>query len=104
MTKRLVRIFVPAKSAMQSGRARSQAWAAEFARTEAGELDHLMGWPGSGDTARQVQLRFPTKEAAIAWAEAEGHAWEVEEPKPVALKPKSYSDNFRTGRSENWTH
>lgn len=104
MTKRLVRIFIPAKSAMQSGRARSEVWAAEFAPNEAERLDHLTGWPGSGDTAKQVRLRFPTKEAAIAWAEAQGHAWEVEEPKPLALKPKSYSENFRHGRAENWTH
>lgn len=104
MTKRLVRIFVPPKSAMQSGRAGTRAWVAEFAPNEAERLDHLMGWPGSGDTAKQVRLRFPTKEAAIAWAESQGHAWEVEEPKPAALKPKSYSDNFRYGRAENWTH
>ena len=104
MTKRLVRIFVPPKSAMQSGRARSSVWVAEFAPGAPGQLDHLMGWPGSGDTSRQVHLRFPSKEAAIAWAEAQGHAFEVEEPKPVALKPKSYSDNFRYGRAENWTH
>jgi hypothetical protein len=104
MTQRYVRIFVPPKSAMQSGRARSQGWVAEFAPAEAGQLDHLMGWPGSGDTARQVHLRFPTKEAAIAWAQSQGHAFEVEEPKPVALKPKSYSENFRYGRAENWTH
>ena len=104
MTKRLVRIFVPPKSAMQSGRAGTHAWVAEFAPAEAQRLDPLTGLAGSGDTARQVHLRFPTKEAAIAWAEAQGHAWEVEEPKPVALKPKAYADNFRYGRAENWTH
>jgi hypothetical protein len=104
MTKRLVRIFVPPKSAMQSGRAGSRVWVAEFAPAEPQRLDPLMGWVGSGDTAKQIRLRFPTKEAAIAWAESQGHAWEVEEPRPVALKPKSYAENFRYGRTENWTH
>lgn len=102
--QRVVRIYMPAKSAMQSGRAASRMWVAEFVPAEPPRPDPLMGWTGSGDTAKQIRLRFPSKEAAIAWARAQGHAWEVEEPKPTTFRPKSYTDNFRYGRPENWTH
>jgi len=104
MTPRAVRIFRPARSAMQAGRAGTRDWIAEFAPVERTRLDPLMGWAGSGDTLPQVRLRFPTKEAAIAWATAQGHVVEIEEPQVAAPKPKSYIDNFRPGRSENWTH
>jgi len=98
------RIFQPPKSAMQSGRANTQEWALEFAPAEALRLDPLTGWYGSGDTRRQVTLRFPTKEAAMAWADRQGIVYDIEEPKPRHIKPKAYADNFRYGRSENWTH
>jgi len=104
MSERLARIFVPPKSAMQSGRAAGARWAVEFAPAEGKRLDPLTGWYGSGDTLGQVRLFFETREAAVAWAEQQGLAYEVEEPKPVAVKPKSYAENFRFGRGENWTH
>jgi hypothetical protein len=104
MAEKVARIFMPPKSAMQSGRGRSGAWALEFAPAEGKRLDPLTGWYGSGDTLGQVRLSFATREAAVAWAEAQGIAYEVEEPKPVAVKPKSYAENFRFGRGENWTH
>ena len=63
-----------------------------------------MGWVGSGDTHNQVRLRFDTREQAVAYAEASGLAYEIEEPKPVHIKSKSYAENFRFGRTENWTH
>jgi len=98
------RIYVPPRSAMQSGRGRSQGWVLEFAPGERQRLDPLMGWAGSGDTNGQVRLHFPTREEAVAYAEANALAYEVEEPKPVRIKAKVYADNFRFGRPENWTH
>ncbi len=103
MTKH-VRIHVPPRNAMQSGRARSQGWVLEFAPGERQRLDPMTGWAGSGDTSAQVRLRFESKEEAIAYAEAQGLTWEVELPKPVRIRPKSYAENFRFGRAENWTH
>ena len=100
------RIFRTPKSAMQSGRARSQDWVLRYEPMEPQRIDPLMGWPGSGDTRAQVSLAFPTAEAAIAWAEARGIPHEVEPAAPlrVGIKPKSYADNFRFGRTDNWTH
>ncbi len=98
------RIFMPPRNAMQSGRGRTQEWILEFEPGEKQRIDPLMGWSGSGDTRGQVRLRFATKEDAVAYAEANGLRYEVEEPKPIRIKAKVYADNFRFGRSENWTH
>jgi len=98
------RIYVPPRSAMQSGRGRTQDWILEFAPGEKQRVDPLMGWSGSGDTPGQVRLRFATREEAVAYAEARGLRYEVEEPKPIRIKAKVYADNFRFGRTDNWTH
>jgi hypothetical protein len=100
------RIYREPKSAMQSGRARTDSWILQFEPAEPKRIDPLTGWFGSGDTKAQVRLRFPTAEAAAAYAEAKGWPYEVEHP-PAAraeIKPKSYADNFRFGRAENWSH
>ena len=103
--KQSVRISsTPPRASTQSGRARNGEWVLEFEATERQQPDPLMGWVGSGDTQNQVRLRFDTREQAVAYAEANGLAYEIEEPKPARIKPKSYADNFRFGRTENWTH
>jgi len=98
------RIYMPPRSAMQSGRGKTQDWVLEFAPGEKQRLDPLMGWSGSGDTNGQVRLRFPTREEAVAYAASRGLRYEVEEPKPIRIKAKVYADNFRFGRTDNWTH
>jgi len=66
--------------------------------------DPLMGWIGSGDTQAQVRLSFPTRDEAVAYAEKQGIAFNLEIAQPRRVKPKAYADNFRYGRIENWTH
>jgi hypothetical protein len=63
-----------------------------------------MGWIGSGDTQAQVRLSFPTRDEAVAYAEKQGIAFNLEIAQPRRVKPKAYADNFRYGRIENWTH
>ena len=98
------RIYVPPRSTMTSGKGRAHGWILEFVPSEREQPDPLMGWVGSGDTERQFQLHFDTREEAVAYAERNGLAYEVEEPKPVVFRAKSYADNFRFGRTDNWTH
>lgn len=98
------RIFLPAPAATQSGTGRSQDWVLEFERAEAREVDPLMGWIGSGDTNGQVHLTFPTKDDAIAYAERNGLAFTVSEPTPRRANRRIYSDNFKFGRIDRWTH
>ncbi len=89
------RIFQRPKNAMQSGRALTDQWILQYAASAPQRPDPLMGWAGSGDTAPQVQLKFPSKEAAIAYAEKYGIDAVVHETPPRRLKLQAYADNFR---------
>ncbi|MBP0492838.1 ETC complex I subunit [Pararoseomonas indoligenes] len=101
----IARIYSPPKSAMQSGQGRTDEWVVEYAPGERKLIDPQTGWYGSGDTNRQVRLRFDTLEDAEAYAKAQGLTYEVEARRQrPAIRPKAYADNFRTDRLSNWTH
>ena len=72
------RIFRPSRSVMTSGRARTKGWRLVFERRTPPFIEPLMGWTGGDDTLAQVELNFPTLEAAIAYAERQGLAYVVE--------------------------
>lgn len=94
-----VRIYRPSKNAMQSGRANEHSWLLEYEPTDRKSPDPLMGWNGSRDTRSQLRMRFPTKEAAVAYAEREGLTYSVAEDRPAkVVKPKNYADNFAFNR------
>jgi hypothetical protein len=100
----LARIYKPAKTAMQSGQARTKDWVLEYEPETPREIEPLMGWTGSGDMRQQVRLRFETEEEAIAYCERNGIPYQVFKPKPAARRIMSYADNFSSRRSEPWTH
>lgn len=89
------RIFQRPKNAMQSGKALTDQWILDFVPAEATRPDPLMGWAGSGDTRKQIQLRFESKEDAVAYAEKYGIDAIVHETPPRRLKLQAYADNFR---------
>jgi hypothetical protein len=89
------RIYQKPKNAMQSGRARTDSWILEFEPREQQQADPLTGWAGSGDTASQLRMSFPTLEAAQGYAEREGIAFHVIPAPERKLKLQAYSDNFR---------
>ncbi|MFU7528015.1 ETC complex I subunit [Qipengyuania sp. ASV99] len=89
------RIYQQPKSAMQSGKAKTEIWVLEFAQSEARRPDPLMGWTGSGDTRAQIKLSFPTKAAAQAYAEKYGISARVHATPAKTLKLQAYADNFR---------
>jgi hypothetical protein len=99
-----VRIYKPARTAMQSGEAGTKEWVLEHEPASPREIDPLMGWTSSSDTASQVRLEFDTKEEAVAYAHRNGMAYTLIEPKPRKQVRKSYADNFRFGRLGSWTH
>jgi hypothetical protein len=99
-----LRIYQPARTAMQSGRAQTRQWLVEFAPVAAQSPDPLMGWAGGAEPSRQVKLRFDSRDEAVAYAEKRGLDYEIEEPRKPAMRIKSYSDNFKLGRDTNWTH
>ena len=100
------RIYQPARTAMQSGTAKTSHWILEFAPAGAREIDPLMGWTSSGDTQTQVKLRFDSRDEAMAYAAAHGIEAVVTEPKPrrANIRPRGYGENFATDRRGAWTH
>lgn len=101
-------IYKPSKTAMQSGRnghvSHGHAWVLSYPRSETARPDSLMGWQSSSDTARQVNIRFPSKEAATAYADAHEIEFELREPTARKVKPRAYADNFAFNRKDAWTH
>ena len=63
------KIYQPTKTAMQSGRGKTGGWVVEYPRSSKVGPDTLMGWQSSSDTMRQIKLRFPTQQAAMAYCE-----------------------------------
>ena len=98
------RIFEPAKSAMQSGWARTKQWLLEYEPEDPLQIDPLMGWTSSSDMRRQLRLEFDSCDEAVAYCKAHGIPYQVFEPHRLAVKPKSYADNFRFDRKEPWSH
>jgi hypothetical protein len=100
----VARIYKPAKTAMQSGQARTKEWVLEFEPSAAREIDPLMGWTSSSDTRGQVKLEFDTSDDAIAYAERNGIAYTLVAPEVRKPVRKAYADNFKFGRIGSWTH
>ena len=98
------RIFKPARTAMQSGTAKTKEWVLEFEPEEPRMIEPLMGWTSSGDMKQEVRLFFDTKEEAIAYCERDGIPYQVFESKPSKRPRISYADNFATARRGAWTH
>ena len=89
------RIYQRPKNAMQSGRARTDAWVLEYDAAEAQQPDPLTGWAGSSDTLGQLRLNFPTLDAATDYATRENIPYHVVTAPTRKLKLQAYADNFR---------
>ena len=100
----VARIYRPAKTAMQSGTAKTGHWLLEFEPERPQWRESLMGWMASAETERQVSLRFETLEDALAYARERGIAFQVEQPPRQQRSRQSYADNFKPGRPVPWTH
>ena len=87
------KIYIPAKTAMQSGRGKLKNWVLEFI-TKDPSINPLMGWETSTDTLEEVILKFPSKEKAIEYAKKNNISYKVIEPKKKEFVIKSYADNF----------
>ena len=98
------RIFSPAKTAMQSGKAKTGHWVLEFEPETPRKIDPLMGYTTSRDMKSQIRLTFETREEAVAYADKNGLAYRVQEPKETKRRSISYAENFRYDRKIPWTH
>ncbi|QBX34252.1 ETC complex I subunit [Paracoccus liaowanqingii] len=102
----IVRIYQPARTAMQSGTAKTKGWVLEFPPADAREIDPLMGWTSSEDTQSQVRLRFDSRKQAEDYARDHGLDFVVQEPhrRAANVRPRGYGENFATDRRATWTH
>ena len=87
------KIFIPSKTAMQSGRGKTKKWVLAF-DTKNTKTNPLMGWESGEDTMSEVILYFTSKEKAIEYAKKNKIIYQVIEPKKSEFIIKSYSDNF----------
>ena len=86
-------IYIPAKTATQSGRGKQKTWVLEF-ETKDPHTNSLMGWESSNDTLKEVKLRFTSKDKAIDYAKSNDIDFSVIEPKQKIFVIKSYEENF----------
>jgi hypothetical protein len=100
----VARIYQPAKTAMSSGRAKTRRWVLEYEPERPRTIEPLMGYTSSDDMRSQVRITFDSREAAVAYAERNGIAYRVFEPKDQVRPAIAYSDNFRRDRAQPWTH
>jgi hypothetical protein len=90
-----VRIYNPAKTAMQSGTKNTEFWVLcpiEDQKTRS--ISDLMGWTSSSNTNAQLKFKFKTKEDAISFAQSKDYEYIIENPKTSSTKKKSYANNF----------
>ena len=90
---RKAKIYIPSKTATQSGQNKSKKWVLEFMRDN-NDYDHLMNWESSKDTQSQVKLYFDKKDSAINYAKKNNIDFDLIEKKKIKKIIKSYANNF----------
>ena len=100
----VARIFRPARSAMQSGAAKTKEWVLEYEPEQQRQVEPLMGWTASGDMKQQLRLRFAAKEDAVTYCEKRGIPYQLFEAQNPARMKIAYADNFSFRRVDQWTH
>lgn len=98
------RIYRPARTAMQSGTAKTERWLLEYEPEQPRQIEPLMGWTSSGDMKSQLKLWFDSEAEAVAYATRNGIAYRVEQPNEPKRRTVAYSDNFKFSRLGQWTH
>ena len=73
------KIYIPTKTAMQSGYGKQKKWVLEFEKKDS-QINPLMGWESSTDTLNSISLKFSSKEKAIEYAKNNGISFEISEP------------------------
>jgi hypothetical protein len=98
------RIYRPARTAMQSGTAKTERWLLEYEPEQPRQIEPLMGWTSSGDMKSQLKLWFDSEAEAVAYATRNGIPYRVEQPNEASRRTIAYSDNFKFSRLGQWTH
>ncbi|XP_066935853.1 NADH dehydrogenase [ubiquinone] iron-sulfur protein 4, mitochondrial-like [Clytia hemisphaerica] len=86
-------IFLPSRNNMQSGTHNMRKWTLSFDTQQRWE-NPLMGWSSTADPLSNTQLKFGSREAAVAYCESHGWNYEIQEPTLPKVRSKSYGANF----------
>ena len=89
-----VRIYCRSKSSTQSGRDKVGVWVLEAERTSSQSPEPIMGWTQSGDTLNQINIEFPSRDRAEAFAISQGWRYTSDNSNFRRIKPRNYGDNF----------
>ena len=87
------KIYIPSKTATQSGLGKEDKWILEFDSKDT-SINPLMWWESSNDTMGEVKLEFSTKDKAIEYAKNNNISYKVIEPNKRKFIIKSYAENF----------
>ena len=87
------KIYIPSKTATQSGLGKEDKWILEFDSKDT-TTNPLMGWESSNDTMGEVKLEFSTKDKAIEYAKNNNISYKLIEPNKRRFIIKSYAENF----------
>ena len=58
----VARIYQPAKTAMQQGRAGTREWVLDYEPASPRQIEPLMGWTSSDDTRTQIRMQLAALE------------------------------------------
>ncbi|MCX2722906.1 ETC complex I subunit [Roseibium salinum] len=100
----VARIYRPAKTAMQSGKAKMHRWVLDYEPEVAKSVEPLMGYTSSTDMKQQIRLYFDSQEDAVAYAKRHGIPYRVEKVHERQVRGAAYADNFKFNRVAPWTH
>ena len=90
---KIAKIYIPSKTATQSGLGKEDKWILEFESKDT-SINPLMGWESSNDTMGEVKLEFSTKDKAIEYAKNNNISYKLIEPNKRKFIIKSYAENF----------
>ncbi|CAG9857775.1 unnamed protein product [Phyllotreta striolata] len=91
---RTARIFQQSKNCMQSGTFDTIGWRLQFDRQEEWE-NPCMGWSSNADGVSGLQMKFATKEQAIAFCQKHNWKWYVDGKQTRKRhKIRPYAENY----------
>ena len=89
------RIFSTTKSTAQSGKSIQGRWTLEVRGTPGSIRDLETAWNSTGDTLRQITLKFDSLQDARAFADRHQFRYTIETTKSASPRRRTYAENFR---------
>tara|TARA_B100000989_G_scaffold282576_1_gene247748 strand:- start:173 stop:469 length:297 start_codon:yes stop_codon:yes gene_type:complete len=89
------KIYLPAKSSMQSGLQNTSRWCLEPVDVSNKIHSSNYGWLSSDNPFEQIKLFFDSKKQAVDFAIKKGWDFSVYEENKRNVVKKNYADNFK---------